>query len=122
MPCFFVSIRSDQPPPLHGEKKMSGPALWAATIGLLAMPLFGQDFRSTITGQVVDQSGAAIVGAKVHAVQRNTNEAKEAITNQNGYYSMPYLQPSTFDIEVTAAGFRKARRENVTLLVAEKLE
>src|SRR6266542_5644202 len=84
------------------------------------LSLSAQDYRATITGQVTDQSGAAIVGAKVRAVQRDTNEAKEATTNQDGYYSLPYLQPSTYDIEVTATGFNKARRENVTLLVADK--
>src|SRR6266542_2556902 len=82
--------------------------------------LSAQDYRATITGQVTDQSGAAIVGAKVRAVQRDTNEAKEATTNQDGYYSLPYLQPSTYDIEVTATGFHKARREGVKLIVAEK--
>src|ERR1051325_5883122 len=86
------------------------------------LSLAAQDFRATITGQVTDQSGAAIVGAKVRAVQRDTNEAKEATTNQDGYYSLPYLQPSTYDIDVTANGFHKTRRESVKLLVAEKAQ
>ena len=82
--------------------------------------LFGQDFRATITGQVTDPSGSAIVGAKVRAVQRSTNQATEAVSNQDGYYTLPFLQPSTYDVEVTAVGFDKLLQENVTLLVAEK--
>src|SRR6266487_3276793 len=93
-----------------------------AGLMLVACHLSGQDFRATITGQVSDLSGAAIVGAKVKAVQRNTNQAIERETNQDGFYTLPYLQPSTYDIEVTKSGFHKTRRENVTLLVAEKLE
>jgi hypothetical protein len=89
---------------------------------LAAGTLAAQDFRATITGQVMDGTGAAVPGAKVRAVQRNTNQATEATTNQDGYYSLPYLQPSTFDIEVGAEGFSKLRRENVTLMVAEKLD
>jgi Carboxypeptidase regulatory-like domain len=101
---------------------MSRSTLRAAVLALLALSIFGQDFRATITGQVTDQSGAAIAGAKVRAVQRSTNEAKETTTNHEGYYALPYLQPSTFDVEVMAQGFQKSRQENVTLQVADKLE
>ena len=72
-----------------------------ATICLLALTSFAQDFRATITGEITDKTGAAIAGAKIRAIQRNTNQAIEAVSNQDGRYTLPYLQPSTFDIEVT---------------------
>ena len=92
-------------------------------VWLFAIALFlpAQDPRATITGQVVDISGASIPGAKVRAVQRSTNQATEAVTNHEGYYTLPYLAPSTYDIEVTADGFNRLRRENISLMVAEKL-
>ncbi len=93
-----------------------------ASLAFVAIPLQAQDFRATITGQVSDQSGAAIAGAAVKATQRNTNQVREATTNAQGYFTLAYLQPSTFDIDVTAPGFDKLRRENITLLVAEKLD
>jgi hypothetical protein len=92
--------------------------LVAGSVGLLP----AQEFRGTISGQVVDASGAAIVGATVRAVQRSTNQATGATTNQDGYYVLPYLQPSNYDVEVSANGFRKMKKENVTLLVAQKLD
>ena len=61
-------------------------------------------------------------GAKVLATERSTNEAFHAVTNQDGYYTLPYLQPSTYDLEVEATGFTSQRRTNVTLMVAEKLD
>ena len=75
-----------------------------------------------MTGQVMDASGAAIVAAKVRAVQRGTLQATDATTNQDGYYALPYLQPSTYDVEVSANGFHKLKKENVALLVAQKLD
>lgn len=91
-----------------------------------ALPLTGlltsQDYRATISGEVTDGSGSAVPGAKVRAVRRSTHEVTEAVTNRDGYYTLPYLTPSTFDVEVTAAGFNRLRRENVTLMVAEKLD
>src|SRR5260370_22142963 len=91
-------------------------------LAILAGSLWGQDFRATVSGQVADKFGDAIPGARVRAVQRNTNQAIEATSNHNGYYSLPYLQPSAYDIEVTAQGFNKLRRENITLMVGEKLD
>ena len=87
-----------------------------------SLSVSGQDFRATISGTVTDKSGAAIAGASVRAVQRNTNEAKETKANGEGFYVLPFLQPSTFDVEVSASGFNKIRRENISLLVAEKLD
>jgi hypothetical protein len=71
---------------------------------------------------VTDQSGAAVPGAKVKAIQLSTNEAKQVETNQDGFYALSFLQPSTYNVEVSAQGFQKARREGLTLLVAEKLD
>ena len=93
-----------------------------AATSLAAFSLTAQDFRATVTGQVSDPSGAAIARAIVRATQRSTNQVREALTNDQGYFTLPYLQPSTFDIDVTAPGFNKLRRENITLLVAEKLD
>ena len=45
-----------------------------------------------------------------------------AVTDRDGFFTLPYLQPSSYTLEVEAAGFRTARRENVTLMVAEKLD
>src|SRR5262249_15692273 len=89
---------------------------------LLILRVHAQDFRATIVGQVFDQSGSAIAGVKIRAVQRGTNQLTVAVSNQDGYYTLPYLQPSTYDIDVEATGFNKLRRENVTLMVAEKLD
>ncbi len=96
--------------------------LVSALLAALSCVLFAQDFRATISGQVTDSSGAAIPGAKVRAVQRSTNQVSEVTTNHNGFYTLPYLQPSTFDLEVTSTGFNTLRRENITLMVAEKLD
>jgi Carboxypeptidase regulatory-like domain len=92
------------------------------TCVLLAMSLYGQDFRATITGYVTDGSGSALAGAQVRAIQSDTGQATEATTNREGFYTLPYLAPSRYEVEVTAKGFKKFRRESVTLLVAQRLD
>jgi hypothetical protein len=89
---------------------------------LLSAPLFAQDFRATITGYVTDASGLAVADAKVRAVQADTSQVTEATTNREGYYTLPYLVPATYEVEVIAKGFKKFRREGVELLVAQKVD
>ena len=84
--------------------------------------VYGQDSRGTIAGFVTDGSGAPLVGAKVRAIQRSTNQVTEATTDHEGYYTLPYLQPSDYDVEASANGFKKMRRAGVSLMVAQKLD
>ncbi|MCU1263643.1 MAG: hypothetical protein JWO80_6528, partial [Bryobacterales bacterium] len=81
-----------------------------------------QEFRATVSGQVIDKHGAAIPGAKVTATQRSTNQVVSQTSNQEGFFALTYLLPSTYDVEVEAAGFKRLHRPDVTLMVAEKVE
>ena len=81
-----------------------------------------QEYRATIAGQVTDSSHAAIPGATVKAIQRSTNTVTEAKTNSEGYYTLGFLQPNTYDIEVIADGFNRLRREGIVLMVADKID
>jgi len=95
----------------------------AATLTFLAgCTLLAQDFRATVTGQITDSSNAAVPGATVKAIQPGTNEVTHAVTNTEGYYTLPYLAPNKYIVEVSASGFKSLRRENVVLLVADKLD
>ena len=87
----------------------------------IAATLSAQDFRATLSGQVTDPSHAAIPGANVKATNLNNNAVKEAKTNIGGFYTLPYLDPGDYAVEVTAAGFQSVKRDSVTLRVADKV-
>jgi hypothetical protein len=93
-------------------------------LAILLLPVLclAQDPRATISGQVTDETGAAIPGARVRLVQRSTSQKTEQATNADGYFSLPLLQPSTYDLEVEAGGFSKYRSEPIALMVAQKLD
>jgi hypothetical protein len=84
------------------------------------LALHAQDFRATITGQVTDPSKAAIPGATVKATFVETNTITDTKTNANGYYTLPFLTPGKYVLEVSAAGFWTVRREGIVLMVDEK--
>jgi len=88
---------------------------------MLAAGAYAQDFRATLTGVVTDPTGAAIPNATVKAINTATNEIKETKTTADGVYTIPYLNPGTYNIEVTASGFQTLKREAIVLRVADKV-
>ncbi len=82
---------------------------------------FAQDFRATLTGIVTDPSGAAVPDATVKATNITNNTAKEAKTTSIGNYTIPYLDPGTYNVEVTAVGFQTILRKDIVLRVADKV-
>jgi hypothetical protein len=75
---------------------------------------FGQT-TSNIIGAVTDQSGAAIVGAKVSARNVETNAAKETVSDASGRFRLPLLPIGNYDLTVEANGFSKYVQSGITL-------
>src|SRR5208283_1307600 len=80
-------------------------------------PAWGQEVTATITGSVTDPTGAPLVGASVVArdVDRGTTFATQ--TNGDGVFNLQRLPVGTYEIKVTAAGFRTAQQSAVTLVL-----
>ncbi|MBO0798105.1 MAG: carboxypeptidase regulatory-like domain-containing protein, partial [Blastocatellia bacterium] len=89
---------------------------------VFAASVYAQDFRATVGGLVTDQNKQAVAGAVVRATRVDTNETKEVKTTSEGRYSIPYLNPGIYNIEVTANGFQTLKRESITLHVADKVD
>lgn len=77
----------------------------------------GQAEQGTITGTVRDSSGAVIPGAKVAAREVSTHTVSATVSNGDGYYTIPYLAPGTYDVTAEAAGFSTAVVSGVHLTV-----
>jgi hypothetical protein len=86
--------------------------VWAT---LCAYPSFGQEFRSVLTGQVTDPSGAVIRGATVTAVEVSTGTNYTGKTSDKGVYYIPYVLPGTYRVTAEASGFKIFVQDNVLL-------
>ena len=92
------------------------------TIGLFCFwSAAAQDYRATILGQVMDPGGASIPNAAVKVTKKDTGLSRETITNDTGFYTITALDPGVYDVSVTAPGFSTLRRNDITLLTADKL-
>jgi len=84
-------------------------------VGLLLLPVRceAQVLYGSLIGNVTDPSGAAVAGAKVSAVNRETNLTRETTTNEEGIYSFPGIATGMYTVKVAAAGFMDFGRRDV---------
>ncbi len=70
---------------------------------------FAQSLTSgDISGHITDPTGAAIPGASVVIKNLNTGSTYTSTTNAEGGYHTALLQPGTYSVVVTSAGFETA--------------
>ncbi|MGA2737307.1 MAG: TonB-dependent receptor [Bryobacteraceae bacterium] len=93
-----------------------------ALLILSAMNLPAQFTSATLTGVVSDPSGAVVPQAKVKLVNEKTGDARDTITNNDGYYTFAGMAVGdlTYKLTVEAKGFVTYDAPGISLLGGEK--
>jgi hypothetical protein len=73
--------------------------------------------NTSLVGTALDSSGAPVAGVKVEAVEESTKVTYTATTNNNGYYSITFINPGTYDITVQQTGFKTETKTGIPLPV-----
>src|SRR5580658_1188999 len=87
----------------------------AALSVAFACLLSAQEFRSTLTGRVTDPSGAVVTGAKIAAIEQDTNTRYETVTNSDGLYTFPLLLQGTYELTAEVKGFKKYLQTGIVI-------
>jgi Carboxypeptidase regulatory-like domain/TonB dependent receptor-like, beta-barrel len=96
--------------------------LWAAVLTLTMTPGAMAQSRATtadLTGNVFDQTNAALPGATVTATNTATNAVRITVTDGQGRFTIPALPPGTYAVTCELTGFTTERSEQVTLSLGE---
>src|SRR5215813_6615090 len=72
------------------------------------MPAHAQKVTGDLQGTVTDESKAVITGAEIVVKNTGTGAEVSTMTNENGIYKVPALQPGLYTVTVTAAGFKRS--------------
>jgi hypothetical protein len=95
-----------------------GMAVLLATILLgFSAPVVGQAVNATLLGTVTDSSGAAVANVKMTITETNTGISRTSQTNESGNYVLPDLPPGTYTVTAELAGFKRASRASIDLVV-----
>ncbi len=90
--------------------------------GLAAGAAFAQETRGSISGRVVDPSGAVVPGVHLTATHVVTNTKTKATTNGQGGYFIPYLLPGAYQVEAQAAGFKAYAGSDIEVRINDRLQ
>ena len=84
-----------------------------ACVVVLAFPAMAQQTVdvASISGRVVDDTGAVVPGAQVATTRRDTNIVTTAVTDTEGRFRFPYLKIGAYDIVASLSGFRDVTRQ-----------
>jgi len=97
---------------------------WATLFLLLAAcsnpgRLLAQTEKAQVNGAVLDPSGAVVASVQVTAINTATGARRSVLTNEQGLYNLPFLDPGTYDIQVQKEGFRTVTRQAIKFDVAQ---
>ena len=93
----------------------------AALLFVFALPLIGQSNRGTITGTVSDPAGAVVPAAAVEARNTETAAVYPVAASSTGNYTIPELPSGTYELTVTAPGFKKFIRPGLIVEAAQTI-
>ncbi len=82
--------------------------------------LMSQTVSTQILGLVTDTSGAVIPNATVTAKRVETGDVRTTVSNDTGNYIFPILDSGTYEVNVSAAGFKSEVRREVRLELQQK--
>ena len=94
------------------------PLLLAGTLFGFSFALVAQTDRGTITGAVTDPAGAVIASAMIQARNQATGAVYPAATSDTGNYTVAQLPAGSYDLMITAMGFKQFVRAGLTVEVA----
>lgn len=81
--------------------------------------LQAQSTNGEITGTVQDATQAALAGVSVTATNVDTSVHYKTISNDLGYYTIPFVPPGSYKIEALMQGFKTLNRGGVDVKVNE---
>src|SRR5713226_6083454 len=75
-----------------------------------------QVLYGSIVGNVKDPSGGAVINATVTITHKQTNQSRQAVTNESGAYAFSTVPSGSYSVTMTAAGFTAFAAEQVVVM------
>lgn len=83
---------------------------------LTATMLTAQVTKGSISGSLIDDSGAVVAGAQVKATSLTTGQTYSTTTDRSGVFRFSLLPAGTYRVEISMSGFRPIVQPGVAVL------
>ena len=80
------------------QQVLTGVVLGITLLMAAATGAQAQEARGSITGRVIDTSGAVLPGVTVTIVNVSTNSTSTAVTNETEQFTVVYLNPAVYTV------------------------
>jgi len=97
------------------------PVAIVSVLCLVASAAFAQAGLGSITGEVVDPSGAKVPNAALKLVEVETHTNLTTTTNEAGIFNFPAVQVGHYILTITATGFKDKQLANLTVSAYQQL-
>ncbi|HEY4764499.1 MAG TPA: carboxypeptidase regulatory-like domain-containing protein [Candidatus Sulfotelmatobacter sp.] len=87
----------------------------AILLALSGVIVSAQVSKGSISGTVIDPSGAALPGAEIKATALDTNQSVTTTSGSTGAFKVSLLPVGTYTMEVSKSGFHKASMSSVSV-------
>jgi len=102
-------------------RKLGLLTLATAMLCYAAAPVLAQETKGSIEGTVKDATGGALPGATVD-VKSAATAAQSTVTDSNGFFRFPTLQPGVYSVIATLQGFSPLTRDKIQLNAGAQLK
>lgn len=96
-------------------------ALLAVLVVSMTSIARAQSSSGTVSGRVVDQTGAVVAGAEVDLVNQETGVSATTHVVASGDFTFTDVQPGTFTVIVKSQGYKEYQKKNLTLTSSARL-
>jgi hypothetical protein len=94
----------------------------AFTAVVLLTPCVWAQENATITGTVLDPTGAVIPNVAITLTNTATGQERQSTSNSNGIYTFNNVGVGRFNLDATAAGFEKFSRTDISVNTDQTLK
>jgi len=96
-------------------------ALIFGVMTLLCGCILGQEITGTLTGTIVDSSGAAVPGAQASAKNLTIGAVRNTVSGAEGIFVFNSLEPGRYNLTIKATGFKTLEEDNLDVTASAPL-
>lgn len=105
----------------NSQRAFSRIVVLSILAALLGGGVWSQTTSGTITGTVIDPSGAVVPAAGVTLRDEGSGDTRKVVASDGGEFIFPALRPGSYTVTVEKAGFQTTRQTGVVLSLSDRL-